>query len=354
MIFNDCVIILNEQMDNLEKLNDIMKELENILLEQKNWVSTTFKSIFTRTISSSYSGNGQANANNLIGETETHYNNLREHLIGIDFLEFGEILSNFKSASLGCMEEESDKIITEFKNTYKIIHEYRKCTNQQGRMNGYVECIDAISTMSSIFVRFKYLVEYVNKINIQLSGNHLESGLDIRLLNEGIEKDTYMQVVNPMYIIYEKLCEIGNIDANIEKLEIARIETGSFFIKFFGNKSILKVIGKIFETSHDLMVRNFTREGQKKNLVETTELFKEHFDLVKEMKELGLDVNEHEEIAKETLGLIMKQSNILLSSSPDVRINNKVLSKSKDMKKILEARVNKMLSEKENEEEVVI
>ncbi|MDB2086627.1 hypothetical protein [Clostridium paraputrificum] len=353
MIFNDFVIGLNEQMDNLRKLNDIIKELENILSAQKRWTSNTFRSIYSRTISTSYNTHGQNNANELIRSTDNHYNNLREHLIAIDFLEFGEILSDFKSTGLKCIEEETDNIIAEFKNTYKTIHEYRKFTDAEDRMNGYIECVEAIKNMNSIFQRFKYLVNYINKINTQLNGTCSEDGLNIRLLNEGIEKDTYVNVVNPMYIIYEKLCEIANIDSNTEKLEIARIETGSFFVKFLGNKSILKVIGKILETSHNIIVRNFTRDGQRKNLVESTELFRAHFDLVKEMKELGLGVNEHEEIAKETLVLIMKQSNILLSSSPDVRINNKVLSKSNDMKKVLEKRVYNMLLEKESKEEII-
>lgn len=353
MIFNDFVIGFNEQIENLERLKYIIEELEDILWNHEKWVDRSFRTIYNKTISTTYNSNGQNYANIIIRETENHYNNLREDLIGIDFLEFGEILSDFKRTGLNCVEEETDKIIVEFKKTYRIIHEYRKLKETENIINGYVECINAISNMISIFQKFKYLVEYINIINNRLNGNYLEEGLDIRLLNEGLEKDTYMQVVNPMYIIYEKLCEIANIDSSDERLEIARIETGSFFVKFFGNKSILKVIGKIFETSHDIMVRNFTREGQKKNLVESTDLFRKQFDLIKEMKDLGLDVNEHEEIAKETLVLIMKQSNILLSSSPDVRINNKVLSKSNDMKKVLESRVYKMLSEKANDEEEV-
>lgn len=353
MIFNDYVITLNEQAESLEKLETIISELNKILLVQRTWMGSTFGLIFNRSISTSYNSQGQGNANELIEQTTKHYSDLREALIGIDFLDFGEILSDFKSNGLDCMEEETNNIITEFKNSYRIIHEYKKCRTQEGRSEGYTKCIDAINTMEVIFKRFKYLVEYVNKINTQLCGDYLDVGLDIRLLNDGLEKDTYTRIVDPMYIIYEKLCEIGNIDSNVEKLEIARMETGSLFIKFLGNKAILKVIGKIFETTHNLIVRNFTREGQKKNLVESTELFKEHFDLVKEMKELGLDVNEHEEIAKETLVLIMKQSNILLTSSPDVRINNKILSKSNDMKKVLEEKAYKMLTEKEHEEEII-
>ena len=354
MIFNDYVITLNEQMDILERLNSMIKELENIISEQKTWMSTTFNVIFSKAISTSYHSQGQAHANNIIDVTEKHYNRLRENLIAIDFLEFGEILSDFRRSGLDCMEEETNTIIVEFKNAYNIIHEYRKCIDIQGKMDGYPKTIDAISSMSNIFKRFKYLVEYVNKINLHLSGNYLEPGLDIRLLNEGIKKDAYTNVVNPMYIMYEKLCEIANIDSKVEKLEIARIESGSLFVKFLGNQSILKVIEKIFETSHEIMIRNFTRDGQKKNLVESTELFRAHFDLMKEMKDLDLDVKEHEEIAQETLVLIMKQSNILLSSSPDVRINDKVLSKSNDMKKVLDSKVTKMLSENENLKEEVI
>ena len=62
------------------------------------------------------------------------------------------------------------------------------------------------------------------------------------------------------------------------------------------------------------------------------------------MQALGLDVDEHNEIARETLGLLMKQSNILLSSSPDIRINERTLSKSADVKKLLEQNDYKLLA----------
>ena len=83
--------------------------------------------------------------------------------------------------------------------------------------------------------------------------------------------------------------------------------------------------------------------------MESTELFKQHLDIVKEMKELGLKVDEHEVIAKETLVLLMKQSNILLASSPDVRINEKILNKAEDIKKSLENSQYKLLSENDED-----
>lgn len=71
------------------------------------------------------------------------------------------------------------------------------------------------------------------------------------------------------------------------------------------------------------------------------------------MIDLGMNVEEHKEIARETLVLLMKQSNILLSSSPDVRINKKVLSKSEDIKKALQGNELKNLPFGDTEDEVV-
>ena len=224
--------------------------------------------------------------------------------------------------------------------------------DDSNRVSNYAECINAIKVMNDIYDKFIFTIEYINNINEQLSLGNKE-GLEISLLNNRFEKETYLKVTDPIYLIYEKICEIGNVNLKEEPLQIVRMETGSFFIKFIGNKSILKLISSVLESIHKILIRNCTREGQKQNLVESTELFKEQFDIVKEMVELGMDVEEHKEIAKETLVLLMKQSNILLSSSPDVRINKKVLSKSEDIKKALEKNELKNLPFFDREDEIV-
>jgi len=144
-------------------------------------------------------------------------------------------------------------------------------------------------------------------------------------------------VTEPIYIIYDKLCEIAHLTADKEPLKIVRMETGSFLVNFIGEKVILKIIGKILETAHNVYIRNYTSEGQKQNLVKSTDMVQKEFNVLKEMKECGLNVDEAMEISKETMTLIVKQSNILLSSSTDIRINKKVLSKSKDIKNLLES-----------------
>lgn len=333
MIFNDYVVGLNEQREELEKIEFIIKDIESILGLHETWVNKCLNKLYLRKIHSSYS-NYAAEANALTEETTQYINKMRENLICIDFLEYGEILSDFRGIKVSGFLERSIMLSNNFKKAYMIIHEYKKLTDNTQRVDQYCALIEAMHLMKNTYNNFKFMVECLNDINLGLNKGIESDMFEIRLLNETFDKDTYGKITNPMYIIYDKLCEVASI-GNPLPLKIVRMETGSFLMTFIGEVGILKVIGKFLESSHSIWIRNFTREGKKENLVESTELFKEQFNLVNEMRDLGFNVGEHDEIAKETLALLMKQSNILLSSSPDIKINKKVLSKSEDFKKAL-------------------
>jgi len=334
MIFNDYVIGLNEQMEQLDKIDFIIKDVESILVLHEIWVNKCLNKIYLRKIHNSTPNYATA-ANTLTDETTQYINKLRENLICIDFLEYGEILSDFRGIKVSGFLQRSIMLSNSFKKAYIIIHEYKKLTDNTQKVDQYNALIEALHLMKNTYSNFKFMVECLNDINLGLNKGIESDMFEIRLLNETFDKDTYGKITYPMYTIYDKLCEIANI-VNPLPLKIVRMETGSFLMTFIGEVGILKVIGKFLESSHSIWIRNFTRDGKKQNLVESTDLFKEHFNLVNEMRALGLNVGEHDKIAKETLALLMKQSNILLSASPDIKINKKVLSKSEDFKKALE------------------
>ncbi|MFR0018679.1 MAG: hypothetical protein ACLRU3_01860 [Paraclostridium sp.] len=341
MLFNDFVRNLEKQYEELNKLESIITDFNEILDLEKDWIGKSFKYGYLGLISHTRSSSSTSSANQLSIDTVNYFNTLREKLICIDFLEFGTTLGKINIIGDELLSEETDEMVMSLKNSYKTIHEYKKYTDDSDRVNKYCESMDAIRLMVSTFKKFKYTVNYIKSINNKLCNEFEGEGLEIQLLNHGISKDTYSKVVDPVYVIYDKLCEIANIK---EELVIARVETGSLFAKFAGNASILKLAAKILGTSHDIMVSNFTRNGQKNNLVQSTNLLKEHIDIIKEMESMGLDVSEQKEIADETLVLIMKQSSILLTASPDIRINEKTLSKSEDMKKLLAKQDYKLLA----------
>lgn len=341
MLFNDFVRNLEEQYEELNKLESIITDFNEILDLEKDWIEESFKYGYLGLISQTRSSSPTSNANQLSADTVNYFKTLREKLICIDFLEFGATLEKINIIGDELLSEETDEMVMSLKKSYKTIHEYKKFTDDSDRVDKYCESMDAIRLTVSTFNKFKYTVNYIKSINNKLCNEFEGEGLEIQLLNHGISKDTYSKVVDPVYVIYDKLCEIANIK---EELVIARVETGSLFAKFAGNASILKLAAKILGTSHDIMISNFTRNGQKNNLVQSTNLLKEHIDIIKEMESMGLDVSEQKEIADETLVLIMKQSSILLTASPDIRINEKTLSKSEDMKKLLAKQDYKLLA----------
>lgn len=349
MLFKDYVTSLSNQNEKLSKMHDIIDELEEVIKLDEYFRGQAFKygylGLTSSNMSSSYISNGQSFTN----ISRTTYTKIRETLIGIDFMEFGEILSNFGIAGIDTMDDKIGSLINDFKQSYKIIHNYRKQTVDQAITANYIECINAIKNMIYIFNKFEYLVDNIKFINEKLCESIEGDGLEIQLLDYKLTNGNFDTVIDPVYIIYDKLCEIANVK---EELVIARVETGSFFAKFLGNASILKLLAKILGTVHDIGVRNFTREGKKKNIAESTELLSQQINILKEMKDMGFDVSEHEEIARETIGMIIKQSNILLSSSPDIIINEKTLSKSQDFKRLISNENYKLLAVTEDVEEM--
>lgn len=353
MIFNDYVEVLNLQKEQLDRLINIRSELQVILNNYDAWTQTNFEYLYKGLIGSNNSGY-VSNCNTLVADTKRFFDNLRETLIGIDFIDFGDVLAKINELDNKLPCNSDNNLAKECKEIYKIIHDYMKLKSVNDRVIGFNNFIQSIRRMIYCINEFIFMIKTINEIQKGLNKGVEEEGLEIQLLNDFFDKETYSSVVDPIYKLYEKVAEIGNVNIKDDKLQIVRMETGSFFIKFIGNKSILKMISNIIESVHKIIIRNYTREGQRKNLVESTELFKEQFDIVKEMKELGMDVNEHEEVAKETLILLMKQSNILLSSSPDVRINKRVLSKSEEIKKVLKNNQFKVLESSDDTSDEVV
>lgn len=349
MLFKDYVTSINNQYVELVKLEEIVKELEYVLKVDAEFSSQAFKFGYGDLINPNKNSSYNSNSIALTTISKNTFIKIRETLIGIDFMEFGEILLEFKNAGIDMMSDQTEALISDFKASYQIIHNYRKHTDDKERIENYSTCINSIRNMIEVFNKFIYIVNYVKSINEKLCESIEGEGLEIQLLDYKLSNGNFDTVVDPVYVIYDKLCEIANVK---EELVIARVETGSFFAKFMGNASILKLLAKILGTAHDILVRNFTREGKKKNLAESTELLGQQINILKEMKDMGFDVDKHSEIARETLGLLMKQSNILLSSSPDIIVNERILSKSEDFKKLIQNEDCKLLVITEDTEEM--
>lgn len=339
MLFNDYVVNLKNKSEQLEKLSSTIEIFKNIVTLENNLFNEAFKLSYLKLIHSNNS-NSVSNSNNLVNSFESYICNLKQTLITIDFVEFGIILSEFKSID-NSYDNFTQYIFNEMISSYKVIHKYNILTDRNLLYKNYENCMLAIKNIIDIYDKFIYTSNYINHVDVILCKGIDKDCLEIKLLNHDFDKDTYNKVIDPIYDIYYKLCEIANIK---EDLVIARVETGSFFAKFSGNLAILNLVAKILCSVHDITIRNFTIEGRKKNLVESIDLFEKQINIIEELKSMEIDINEDKEIAKEIYLLLMKKSSILLSSSPDIKINDKLLSKSEEVKILLDNEQLKLIS----------
>jgi len=146
MIFNDYVVEINRQREYLKQIEFIIEELKNVLSLHEKWISVAFSSTYLRQIHSSSSGSANA-ANQLSDNTVKYFNELREAIIKIDFIDFGETLTSFKSVNIKGFDNKNKQIYDDFKKAYKIIHKYRGLTSVTERIDGYNEFINAVILM---------------------------------------------------------------------------------------------------------------------------------------------------------------------------------------------------------------
>jgi hypothetical protein len=168
MIFNDYVIGLNEQKERLDRIDFIIKDVESILELHEIWVNKCLSKIYLRKIHNGTT-NYAAEANALTAETTNHINKIRENLICIDFLEYGEILSDFRGIEISGFLQRSIKLSDSFKESYKIIHKYKKLTDNAQKVDQYNTLIEAMHLMKNTYNNFRFMVECLNDIDLGLN-----------------------------------------------------------------------------------------------------------------------------------------------------------------------------------------
>ena len=109
MIFNDYVIQLNEKKVQLDRLESIIENFRKCLKLEGDWEYLAFKYAYSNMIDGSVNNNGAANSVGLCNKTNAYFLKLRSSLIGIDYVEFGEILSELQQNIADEFKEEINK-----------------------------------------------------------------------------------------------------------------------------------------------------------------------------------------------------------------------------------------------------
>ena len=322
MNFQDIVEKSKEQMTILNEIEDFIVEIKRIEEEASNMLITAFGMGYRKLLG----------MDALYNKLNDLFNKLRELLIGLDGMNLYDTLRRYKEVyNNECIEQSTNEILVEYKN----IVEYRKLIDKAQRSDDIINFYKSVNKIIEHFERLKKYNQQLMEMNKDLSMGVAEPELCIRSNVDEIVDKSFETIIKPIGQIYERLCIIANININEYPLKIVRVESGSLTINFNGDSRLCKLIEKILSKVHKIFVRNYSREGEKANIVSSLDVFKQELEIIKEMQELGIDTTEIKEISQEHMIIILKQSNILLTGNPDVKINNKKLNRSEEIKALL-------------------
>ena len=106
-----------------------------------------------------------------------------------------------------------------------------------------------------------------------------------------IRFDTLVVKLSAIQSLYDDLLDMAGLTASVHPLRIAKIETGSLFVKVIGAVFPVKLIGDFTRKTAEILFRRFVTEGKIKAEADYRKEIVETLDLRNALQEAGIDVS---------------------------------------------------------------
>lgn len=126
--------------------------------------------------------------------------------------------------------------------------------------------------------------------------------------------------------IYDEFCHLLAVSQVDFPLRIGRVESGSLWIKVFGETKVLQLITSIIEATIGYLHRKFTDEGRIAAVPRKVESLDAVIQMTQKLRSLGLDTNEVDANLKKSAVAISHSLAVLLEGQPRVALNEHILS----------------------------
>lgn len=324
MNFQDIVDRNKEQLEILKEIEEFIKNVQI----SKNKCNTANSTIFAWCIKKCFT------ADELYDNANILYNELRETLIEIDGFYLRDTISKIRNIYSNELIERNLEML---EACYKELLRFKKSVKIEEKSIMFKDCIVILDTIIENATQLKILLEYTSIINKDLNIGVQNPPLRIRSNIGIINNETFDNIINPIEKIYTQLCMVANINEIEEPINITRVESGSISINFDGNSKICETIVRIISKFNNFLIKKFTKEGTKINLVKNLDIIVQQVDIIKEMQAAGIDTSNIKTILNETTINIFKQLQLFLLANPEAKINDKQLRKAEDTKKLLDS-----------------
>lgn len=196
-----------------------------------------------------------------------------------------------------------------------------------------------LSTIEGTYLKFEEKEYTINENNTELW----------LIMNPDMELPIVTLKLTAIVNIYRELCELLNINYLDYPLKIIKIETGSLWIRLFGETQIIKFIKEIFEKAIGYFHRNFTNEGKIEAIPKKIEVIEQTLHLRESLKKGGLKTEKLDQNIEKSAIILTENLNKLLQDQPVISIDGYQFSVGKTIEKKYIDASNKLFLNPKNE-----
>lgn len=134
---------------------------------------------------------------------------------------------------------------------------------------------------------------------------------------------------------YLELCALTGVSPTDYPLQIGKIESGSLWVKVFGEPRVIGLLVDFIECSVSFIYRNFSNEGKLTAIPRKIEALDSVINLSGKLQGLGVDVVEMNDYIRKSAVVIAKDLNVLLDGQVEVTVNGRTHSVGDEIQKHL-------------------
>lgn len=169
---------------------------------------------------------------------------------------------------------------------------------------------------------------------VSLLKEDLESAVDVPQDNKvatfffqsTTEYEEFLNKLIALDRLYSELCLVANVSKSQYPLRVIKVESGSLWIKLFGESKVIALLTSLIESAASFLYRNFTNEGKITSIPRSVEAIESVLSLTKKLEAEGIDVSASKDNLQKAAVIMSAQLNKLLLKEPSIEVDGKKYS----------------------------
>jgi hypothetical protein len=131
----------------------------------------------------------------------------------------------------------------------------------------------------------------------------------------------FISKIESLQKIYSELCSLLGVSEPDFPLRISKIESGSLWIRVFGEPKVTEFIISLIKDACAYLYRNYTPEGKIEALPRKIEVLESMLKLEEKLKDAEIDTNNLKDTIQKSAFILGEELNILIGGEATIDIN---------------------------------